>query len=285
MGWLLEQVERYGWVRVLSWPVVAVGLLTGAGLITDSGAALWVGVGLLVVLLAAGVGILLFQLRASHEIVRQQRRVMDHMRSLVESVMKEHGSDPALALGRTLLYRDDTQISTGGDAVVRTTLTVEPANRPIHYLRVKASGEPVSARTRRKMRFEARLVPESARLPLVTNWTSDRHVEVWAFLPEPPRPGDGSRTVAFTWDWPGLFPGIVGRGSDSVGWKLESEIDRLEYCVTFGRELGIGSPVRLTTEGLTTLPEQRSNGGSWEVSGELSNIPPHKRVNITFELG
>ena len=208
---------------------------------------------------------------------------MGLLRAYADELISEKGEDPTYIRGRTLVFRSEYIVHGGGDCSRLDRLTVEPAGGPIHYIRVFVGGEPVSSRERKRLRFDVRLL-DGALLPFLVEWESDRKAVLYAFLPEPRRPGDGPITIAFSWRWPRLLRGLAEDGSDSIEWKFGSDVEQLHYSVVLERPIAKGRPVGVTLQNLTSQPVQGKIGNGWRIEGQQDSPRTDESISVTLEM-
>lgn len=280
--WLVRLVDRYGLGRIVSYTFSAIGVLGVFGIVFTGSAAVVVVLGssafFAVLLLAAAAK----RIRLLDEEIRLRDRAMDSLRRYVEDT--ERNLSETQKRGRTLLWYEKHEVGRSGDSHCRRDVTVEPVDQPIYFIRFGVSGEPLTDRQQKNIGFDLRLAPDSARLPFITRWESNRQVEVWAFLPEPRLPGETPVTLQLSWKWPGLFPGLVKGGSDTVGWTFRSDVNQLEYELVLSRKLLPGGRVRWNLEGITEEPKLAESPAVWTIRGSQTNPRTDTPTVVTVEL-
>jgi hypothetical protein len=264
-----DLLEEYGLFKVIAAPILALSVVGGLGWVLGTQFALLLALGLV-----AFVAIIL-AVAAYTKLGRMEDNLKRDQLAL--KTLRSYLYTPSTPTHVLQEWRDTLQVSSVGDVsyVRRFTIRVD-TGAPLHFFRFVASGERLSRRRLKQMRFEARLEPGGGQTAVEVDWTeSDRfhNATLWIHLPNPLGPGEETKTIELTYTWPRTLAKLKDGKEQRLAWSFSHPVERLEFVVLLDKKLCRGRPFKYVIEGPDVPLEQDPQGSNWQVKGGLNPNP------------
>jgi hypothetical protein len=276
--WLLARVENYGVARVV-WAPVAV-IATVAGVASAFANDLTAGVIVALAILTFAMAVLLL---VSREQVRRMGSAQREMREAI-TPLRAYVVNELPTEAQTALWRDWQEIGKNGDTFSRAEVSIlVEGERPLHFVQGQDSGEPLTARERRRVQFTARREPDGVRLPVDWEWTSDSSFRYWIHFSRPISPGD-QITYSYEYMWPHTLPELARKGVEHLTWVTERPTKKLEFDVRVDAALGSTAPLKVAIHGIpqTDLVHER-DGSGWSFKGTAIDLPKDHEIHLDLD--